>query len=158
MSKLILLALDASPRANDVRDSAVELARALGAKIHLFRAVTFPPELPAEAFEVSPNELVHVLERHAREGLEVIAGGIPREMLAGLDVHVGTPWQAICRAATEHDADLVVIGSHGYSGLDKVLGTTAGKVVNHADRSVFVVRARPTTATAATTSTKGGTP
>jgi nucleotide-binding universal stress UspA family protein len=36
-----------------------------------------------------------------------------------------------------------VIGCHGYSGLDRVIGTTAGKVVNHADRSVFVVRERP---------------
>ena len=147
MSKLILLALDASPRAADVRDAAVELARSLGAKIHLFRAVTFPPELPPEAFEVTPNELVHVLERHAREGLESIASGIPKELFAGLDVHVGTPWQAICRAAADRDADFVVIGSHGYSGLDKVLGTTAGKVVNHADRSVFVVRAKPSVST-----------
>jgi nucleotide-binding universal stress UspA family protein len=39
-----------------------------------------------------------------------------------------------------HDVDLIVIGSHGYGALDHVLGTTAAKVVNHADRSVLVVR------------------
>jgi nucleotide-binding universal stress UspA family protein len=37
--------------------------------------------------------------------------------------------------------DLIVIGSHGYDALDRLLGTTAAKVVNHADRSVLVVRA-----------------
>jgi universal stress protein F len=34
----------------------------------------------------------------------------------------------------------VVIGSHGYGGLDRVLGTTAAKIVNHASCSVLVVR------------------
>ena len=47
---------------------------------------------------------------------------------------------AICSAAREHDVDLIVIGSHGYGILDRLLGTTAAKVVNHADRSVLVVR------------------
>ena len=37
-------------------------------------------------------------------------------------------------------ADLIVVGSHGYSGIDHLLGTTAARVVNHADRSVLVVR------------------
>ena len=34
-----------------------------------------------------------------------------------------------------------MIGSHGYGGLDRILGTTAARVVNHALCSVFVVRA-----------------
>jgi len=33
-----------------------------------------------------------------------------------------------------------VIGSHGYGGLDRLLGTTAARVVNHADRNVLIVR------------------
>ena len=39
--------------------------------------------------------------------------------------------------------DLIVIGSHGYGAIDRVLGTTAAKVVNHADRTVLVVREKP---------------
>ena len=35
---------------------------------------------------------------------------------------------------------MIVIGSHGYGGLDRILGTTAARVVNHALCSVFVVR------------------
>lgn len=34
----------------------------------------------------------------------------------------------------------IVIGSHGHGGIDRVLGTTAAKLVNHADRNVLVVR------------------
>ena len=51
----------------------------------------------------------------------------------------GVAWDAICTAAKEVDADLIVIGSHGYGVIDRLLGTTAAKVVNHADRSVYVV-------------------
>jgi nucleotide-binding universal stress UspA family protein len=60
----------------------------------------------------------------------------------GIHVHIGTPWDTICREATSLDCDLVVLGSHGYSGFDRILGTTAAKVTNHCDRSVLVVRPR----------------
>ena len=52
----------------------------------------------------------------------------------------GTAWDAICREARETNADLIVIGSHGHSRLARMLGTTAAKVVNNADRNVLVVR------------------
>ena len=55
-------------------------------------------------------------------------------------VRTGSPWSAICAAAREHDADLIVLGAHGYDAVDHILGTTAAKVVNHADRSVLVVK------------------
>jgi len=54
---------------------------------------------------------------------------------------MGTAWDAICRVAQEEAVDLIVIGSHGYGALDRFIGTTAAKVVNHADRSVLIVRA-----------------
>jgi nucleotide-binding universal stress UspA family protein len=55
---------------------------------------------------------------------------------------VGAPWEAICKAAEGLEADMVVVGSHGYSGIDRVIGTTAAKVVNHCPCSVLVVRER----------------
>jgi nucleotide-binding universal stress UspA family protein len=57
-----------------------------------------------------------------------------------IEVRVGVPWEAICAAARDTGADLIVVGSHGYSTLDRFLGTTAAKVVNHAPCSVLVVR------------------
>lgn len=53
---------------------------------------------------------------------------------------MGTPWDESCTTAKPEG---VVIGAHGYGGLDRVLGTTASRVVNHADRSVLVVRGEP---------------
>jgi nucleotide-binding universal stress UspA family protein len=78
--------------------------------------------------------------RDTRRELERLALTVPAENLDGVATAVGRPWSAICRAARFYDADVVVIGSHGHEALDRVLGTTAAKVVNHADRSVFIVR------------------
>lgn len=139
--KKILTCLDASPRAPHVLASAVDLARRTGAKLVLFRSVGLPPELAHDdVFGVSPNKLIDRLLESARESLEKLAGDVPPAVLEGIEVRIGTPWNAICAEATAVEADLIVIGSHGYSGIDRILGTTAAKVVNHADRSVLVVR------------------
>jgi nucleotide-binding universal stress UspA family protein len=42
----------------------------------------------------------------------------------------------------ELDVDLIVLGSHGYYGMDRILGTTAANVANLAHRGVLVVRER----------------
>jgi nucleotide-binding universal stress UspA family protein len=68
---------------------------------------------------------------------------VPADLLAGVRVSLGSPWEALCKAPREENVDLIVIGSHGYSGLDHVLETTAAKIVNHADRPVLVFRPLP---------------
>ncbi len=139
----ILVALDASPRAMQVLDAAVNLAKQSNARLLLFRGVGIPPEVPPAALVMSPDNLVSLLGEAARKELDLLAQNVPRELLEGVELGVGSPWQAICAAAQKKAVDLIVIGSHGYAGLDRLLGTTAAKVVNHADRSVLVVRATP---------------
>lgn len=136
----ILVGLDASPRAKAVLSTAEALARRFGARLLLFRAVGIPMEIPLEAYSVSPDGLVDLLKAHAQRDMEELAATLPADLLLGTAVHTGTPWQAICAAAEAHNVDLIVIGSHGCSGLDHLLGTTAAKVVNHSSRSVLVVR------------------
>jgi nucleotide-binding universal stress UspA family protein len=65
---------------------------------------------------------------------------VPAERLGGTHVSLAIPWQGICQAAAQVGANLVVIGSHGYGGIDRLLGTTAAKVVNHSAVSVLVVK------------------
>ena len=52
----------------------------------------------------------------------------------------GTGLSAKCEEAG--GVDLIVIGSHPIHGVERVVGTVASRVVNHADRSVLVVRER----------------
>jgi nucleotide-binding universal stress UspA family protein len=138
MTNQVLVALDSSERATQVLAAAARIGERMGGKLLLLRAVSIPTELPSEAYAMSPDELVVSLrDRALREvtALAAAVGGPP------VLVEVGTPWQVICRVARERDAALIVLGSHGFSGIDHVLGTTAAKVVNHADRSVLIVRA-----------------
>jgi nucleotide-binding universal stress UspA family protein len=139
----ILVGLDTSPRAARVLETAVALAQRYGAKLILCNSVGIPFDFPADALGLSPTALPGIMEEAARRDLEARARGLPPEIPHKVDIQIGTPWQVICSLAKDEDVDLIVIGSHGYSGLDRVIGTTAARVVNHADRPVLVVRDKP---------------
>jgi nucleotide-binding universal stress UspA family protein len=145
----ILVALDDSPHATIVLARAVALARQVGGKLRLLRAVMLPPEMPSNLWAVTPNKAVEGAVDVARQELHELAATVPEELLDGATAQIGVAWDAICATAREHDVDLIVIGSHGYRLLDRILGTTAAKVVNHADRSVLVVRPDEATRAAA---------
>ncbi len=138
----ILVCLDASPRVPHVLERATAIAKATGGKLILFRAVGLPHDahVPPEALSMSPNELVELWRRSAERDLEALRETLPPGIVESVVVKIGSPWYAFCAAAKELSVDLITIGSHGYQGVDHVLGTTAAKVVNHADRSVLVVR------------------
>ncbi len=136
----ILVALDSSPRAAKVLAAAVDFAKRSGSKMRLFRAVALPAELPSNIWAVPPAQLLEDFLAGARRELDEASAKVPPELLDGVTVQVGVAWDAICAAAREHDVDCIVIGSHGYGIVDRIVGTTAAKVVNHADRSVLVVR------------------
>jgi nucleotide-binding universal stress UspA family protein len=136
----VLVAVDGSPRAPAVIAAAVELARAAGGKLFLYRAVGVPHELPALALSASPSDLAPLLLAAAKDSLNELARGVPASLLGEVSVALAIPWQGVCDAARTVGADLIVIGSHGYAGLDRLLGTTAAKIVNHADRPVLVVK------------------
>jgi nucleotide-binding universal stress UspA family protein len=138
--KRILVALDGSPRMPKVLEAATRLAELTGAKLVLYRAITVSPDLPREALVETDLRLEDILIANARTDLQRIARELRPELLEQVVTAFATPWDGICRAARERDVDLIVIGSHGYSGIDRVLGTVAAKVVNHADRNVLVVR------------------
>jgi nucleotide-binding universal stress UspA family protein len=138
--KTFLVALDTSPRAHHVLQAAIDLARASGSKLLLFRALEIPPGLPETAWALSSNELREVLEREGRRTLDTLAHEVPKDLLDTVRVAFDKPWRAICAAARDERADLIVIGAHGYGTAERLLGTTAARVVDHADRSVLVVR------------------
>ncbi len=135
----IVVALDTSPRAAGVLARAARLARASNAKLLVLRVVGLPQDLPMELYGISPDALPATLVAQARTALEAYLPdlvGIDVEM----DAHIGTPWRTICQVAEDRKADLIMIGTHGHTILDTLLGTTAARVVNHAVCSVLVVR------------------
>lgn len=137
----ILCALDGSPNERNVLGVAVALARKLGGKLTLFHAVSLPMPLPPAALAMPPDDVGIMLADEARAHLAELVRDVPPELLARVQVEIGVPWRAVCDAAEADKADLVVVGSHGYGGVDRLIGTTAAKIVNHARCSVLVARA-----------------
>lgn len=138
--KRILVGLDGSQRSDAILEAAIDAARRYDAKLLLFRGVGVPAGIPDDVWHLDPNALVDVLRERAETYLGECARRVPTELFEGTRVQVGSPWQSVCKAAADEHVDLIVIGSHGYSGFDRLLGTTAAKIVNHAQCSVLVIR------------------
>jgi nucleotide-binding universal stress UspA family protein len=141
MIQRILAALDGSFRAPDVFDAAVEVAEKFDSTIYVLRAISFPQEWQAAAAGSHTDPLPAYLTRAALEelGCLMVPVASRRFVVAPPLVRVGEAWKVIVAVSNELDVDLIVIGSHGYRGLDRLLGTNAGRVVNLARRNVLVV-------------------
>jgi nucleotide-binding universal stress UspA family protein len=139
----IVVALDASPRAAKVLRAAQDIAVQTGAPLVLVRAIALPHEIQRATAPLTPADLSLSLAREAREELASMEATLPPEQRGGVRVAEGVPWEFICETARSLDARLIVIGAHGFGFWDRLLGTTSSRVVNHADRSVLVVRDHP---------------
>ncbi|MCC6811513.1 MAG: universal stress protein [Deltaproteobacteria bacterium] len=136
----ILVALDDSPRAPAVLRAGDFYSKVTGAPLVLLRVVSPPAPLPAEALLVEPAEIERLQCEEARVAIEKLGKGLVPSVAWDAVVRVGMPWEVICSEAARLSASMTIIGSHGYDALDRILGTTAQKVVNHATRDVLVVR------------------
>lgn len=135
----LLVALDESPRAPLVFSTATALARRTDATITLIRVLTEPADVPP-AGQTNPDSLRDDLERIVRAELQRLIDSAPDVRFARPVVVDGDPWRRIIEAGVRLDADLIIVGNHRYHGVERVLGTVASRVVNHADRNVLVVR------------------
>jgi nucleotide-binding universal stress UspA family protein len=91
------------------------------------------------------NETIVPLMKQAEADLELMAASLSKStgLNASVVVRDGAPFEEICHAAKTLGADLIVLTTHGYTGLKHVwLGSTAERVVRHAPCPVLVVRER----------------
>jgi len=140
----ILVAVDASPRASAVFDAAAALAARFGAELCVLQVITIPPEFPPAAATTQPDSLPAHMQHVATENILALWGRAPHVPKTAPIVEIGQPWRCILETAKRLDVDLIVLGSHGYQGWDRVWATTAAQVANRADRNVFVVHPRKT--------------
>jgi len=135
----LLVALDESPRAPLVFAAAAALAHCTDAKITLIRVLIEPTDVPPAA-HTDPDSLRDDLERLVRAEFQRLIEGAPDLHFAPPIIVDGDPWRRILEVGTRLNVDLIVVGNHRYHGIERVLGTVASRVVNHADRNVLVVR------------------
>lgn len=137
----LLVAVDDSPRAANVFDVGVEYARMLSAQMYLFRTIVLPAEFPPAAACSEEDPLPKRLTEITRQQLAFLAKRAPHFEIAEQIITFGEPGHMILEAAESHQVDLIVLGSHGYRGWDRVLGTTAAAIANRSRCNVLVVHA-----------------
>lgn len=133
----ILVPTDGSEAASDAVDEALELAESFDAEVHVLYVVD-----TRLTHTILGGEVVEKLER---EGEEATGEIVERAEESGLEtrreVIEGAPSEAILNYAEENGIDLIVMGTHGRTGLEKaVIGSVTEKVVRKSSTPVMTVR------------------
>ena len=141
MYERILVTLDQSDLAEKALPHAVALAKAFGATIHLVSVV------PVVDREVMHAAGVAVDWQTRLAGAREYMGAVRKRVLAEdveaeWDVCQGDVAEEILRYCEQQDCDLIVMSTHGRSGLGRwVYGSIADRVLRHAAVPVLLVRA-----------------
>ena len=138
----ILFATDFSESSQQAADYAITLTKLTGAHLHILHVINELDEhqrvmIPQEAFQILEKKIgiqaAEELQRFCREQ----AGGLTTTIYAV----VGVPFQKILETGTEVNADLIVMGTHGRTGIELVIvGSTAERVVRRSKIPVLTVR------------------
>jgi nucleotide-binding universal stress UspA family protein len=144
----ILVPLDGSAPSEDALPTAVAVAGAYGAEVHLVRIVPTLKTIPGErasAARLVPTAALASLEieqEEATKALEAVASRIRESGMRAVPVvGRGEPAQGVLEAALRLQADLVVMATHGRTGLDAVLsGSVASRIAAKFPRPLLLVR------------------
>jgi nucleotide-binding universal stress UspA family protein len=141
----IVVGTDGSDTATDAVRQAIELAKALGAKLYVVSAYApEPPEIEREEAVEIPGDVQY--EVGPRQGVNMVLDAASGEAeKAGVDVEShareGDPADALLDVAEETNADLIVVGNKGMTGAKRfLLGSVPNKVSHHAPCGVYIVR------------------
>jgi universal stress protein A len=154
----ILVPLDFSSTATKALQYALPFATAFNAELVLLH-VTQTVSMPVEFGYVPPESAIgeqQLLESTRKALNDLCAREIGTRAHYQVQVREGVPWLEVAEAARELDADLIIVATHGWTGLKHVvLGSVAERVVRHAPCPVLVVREREREFISATPNDKG---
>lgn len=136
MFKTILVPVDLAH--SEVAGQMINIARQVGgadAKIHVTHIVN---EIPSYAAVEISGELLARTQKIAEDELAKVVKA--NNIKTAPDMRHGSPGNGILDAADELNADLIIIASHKPGLSDYFLGSTAARVVRHAQCPVLVMR------------------
>jgi nucleotide-binding universal stress UspA family protein len=142
----ILVPVDFSEPSRRALDYAAELARPLGAAIEVLHVVEIPAFVPSAGLpeaRASDLSLAALVRESAEKLLAQFVGEAAERGIAvrASRLELGSPPQVITGIAVKEDYDLIVLGTHGRTGLTRALmGSVAERVVRHAPCPVLSVR------------------
>ncbi|WP_130804705.1 universal stress protein [Acinetobacter ihumii] len=142
----ILVPVDDSPLSTAAVQHAIDLAKAFNSQVTVMSVVAIDPFVGVDFYKVAPAVTEHLFEAeaNAEAHLEKIKSTFTENGIeANIKIIREEPTASgIVNVADEVNADLIVMGSHGRSGLKKlVLGSVAQKVLSESPIPVLIVKA-----------------
>ena len=136
----ILLAIDGSECSQDAINSALSLRCKAGSEIMVLSAVDYVEPLPS--MEGLKEKEIKAIETMVEEAVEQLTKTHPHAKITGVVVD-GYAADEILRMTNEWQADLVMVGSHGRSGIEYLLlGSVSRRIFLEAPCAVRIVRRR----------------
>jgi len=138
----ILVPLDFSEHADSILEWAAHLAQEHGSTLILMHAYHLPVEFQQMEGAYLPAEFWTQVKTEAEKALEGHAAKLrPQGITVEIEVVEGYPATAIEEEAARRQVDLIVIGTHGHTGLKHLLlGSVAERVVQKAPCPVLTVK------------------
>jgi nucleotide-binding universal stress UspA family protein len=145
MIKTILIATDGSPSALHAVEVGLDFAEDEGAQPTVVHVAPTKEFLPVSGFATGPVAVPHELDETDRAPLdEAVRIADERGIEAETKLLAGNPVKQIVTYADSIDADLIVLGSHGYGAISSVLlGSVSRGVLHATTRPVLIVREVP---------------
>ena len=140
----ILCPVDFSETSKRAFEYALALAARLGAEVDVIHVYHLSADALAEGTWEIPRELEADLTTRLQQQLDELVKHKPQMgVKVTTSLYQGIPYIEITRAAKERGADMIVIGTHGRTGLAHLLiGSVAERVVRLADVPVVSIRTR----------------
>ncbi|MGI6679017.1 MAG: universal stress protein [Dehalobacterium sp.] len=149
MLKKILLAIDGSDHGMKAVDYALRLAQIEGGEVEIIYVIANLDKRINVTGHMDPDLGFHLQEKTEEalneEGKMILDQGKAKfqdtDISCTTKLLTGNPAVVILHEAEKQNADVIVMGSRGLSGITRfVMGSVSSKVVNHAHCSVFIVR------------------
>ncbi|QEC66258.1 universal stress protein [Panacibacter ginsenosidivorans] len=140
--KKILIAVDDGPTAEKVALSAFHFAHQLKAEMALVSVVD-TASLMSEG-GITVGELADIMTKEYKQNHQLLMDKIFKDVKVWSFVEKGKPHEEILKVAQEWEADLIVMGTHGRTGLAHLfMGSVAEKIVRHSEKPLFIIPTRP---------------
>ncbi len=137
----ILVPVDFSEHSDRALRYAETLAESLGASLHLLHVLEMPPMWGTETYTVDLGTLLDDMTAEATTRMAACKSTVPATLSATTSVELGRPGDVTAQCAADTHADLIVMGTHGRSGLSHLMmGSVAERVIRSAPCPVLTVR------------------
>jgi nucleotide-binding universal stress UspA family protein len=139
--KKILIAIDEGPTSEKVVSRGWELAKQLNAAIALVSIVDNTAIMTDGG--ITPREMIDIIKKDYKRNQQLLINKMAANENILAFIEEGKPYETILKVADEWEADLIVLGTHGRTGLSHLLmGSVAENVIRHSLKPIFVIPAK----------------